>query len=46
VHDPDGDVVRYLASSCRGHGIWGGASYYTQVWTVDLDGEYPRPHST
>jgi hypothetical protein len=36
--DPDGDVVRYLATSGRGtkHPAW--ACYHTEMWVVDLDG--------
>ncbi len=36
--DPDGDIVRYLAASGRGHRHPGWACYHTTMWTVDLDG--------
>lgn len=36
--DPDGDIVRYLASSGRGRRHPGWACYHTDMWTVDLDG--------
>jgi len=36
--DPDGDVVRYLASSGRGTKHPGWACYHTEMWVVDLDG--------
>ncbi|MCH9734115.1 MAG: nucleoside phosphorylase [Actinomycetia bacterium] len=36
--DPDGDIVRYLASSGRGRPHPGWACYHTEMWTVDLDG--------
>jgi uridine phosphorylase len=36
--DPDGDIVRYLASSGRGRRHPGWACYHTDMWTVNLDG--------
>ena len=36
--DPDGDIVRYLAATGRGHRHPGWACYHTEMWTVDLDG--------
>lgn len=36
--DPDGDIVRYLASSGRGRRHPGWACYHSDMWTVDLDG--------
>lgn len=36
--DPDGDIVRYLATSGRGRRHPGWACYHTEMWTVDLDG--------
>ncbi len=36
--DPDGDIVRYLAATGRGHRHPGWACYHTTMWTVDLDG--------
>ncbi|MEC3975860.1 nucleoside phosphorylase [Amycolatopsis sp. H20-H5] len=36
--DPDGDIVRYLATSGRGERHPGWACYHTEMWTVDLDG--------
>ncbi len=36
--DPDGDIVRHLASSGRGRLHPGWACYHTQMWTTDLDG--------
>lgn len=36
--DPDGDIVRSLASSGRGRRHDGWACYHTEMWTVDLDG--------
>jgi uridine phosphorylase len=38
VLDPDGDVVRYLAATGRGHRHPGWACYHTDMWTVDLEG--------
>ncbi len=36
--DPDGDIVRYLATTGPGRQHPGWACYHTQMWTVDLDG--------
>lgn len=36
--DPDGDIVRLLASNGRGRRHDGWACYHTEMWTVDLDG--------
>lgn len=36
--DPDGDIVRYLAASGRGHKHPGWACYHTEMWITDLDG--------
>lgn len=36
--DPDGDVVRHLAHTGRGHLDPGWACYHTQMWTTDVDG--------
>lgn len=36
--DPDGDIVRLLASTGRGRRHDGWACYHTEMWTVDLDG--------
>jgi uridine phosphorylase len=36
--DPDGDIVRHLAATGRGHRHPGWACYHTDMWTVDLDG--------
>ncbi len=38
VLDPDGDIVRYLDSSCLGHRHPGWACYHTEMWTTDLHG--------
>ncbi len=36
--DPDGDIVRHLAGTGRGHRHPGWACYHTDMWTVELRG--------
>jgi len=36
--DPDGDIVRYLATNRAGRPHPGWACYHTDMWTTDLDG--------
>jgi uridine phosphorylase len=36
--DPDGDIVRYLKRSGRGHKHEGWACYHTEMWIIDVDG--------
>jgi len=36
--DPDGDIVRFLATSGNGRRHPGWACYHTDMWTTDLDG--------
>jgi hypothetical protein len=36
--DPDGDIVRYLKRSGRGHKHEGWACYHTEMWITDVDG--------
>jgi len=36
--DPDGDIVRHLAATGRGHRHPGWACYHTELWVTDLDG--------
>ncbi len=36
--DPDGDIVRFLATTGRGRRHPGWACYHTDMWTVDVDG--------
>lgn len=36
--DPDGDIVRHLVRTGRGHRHPGWACYHTDMWTVDVDG--------
>jgi hypothetical protein len=36
--DPDGDIVRYLKRSGRGHQHEGWACYHTEMWIIDVDG--------
>jgi uridine phosphorylase len=36
--DPDGDIVRFLMRTGRGHKHQGWACYHTDMWVTDLDG--------
>jgi hypothetical protein len=38
VLDPDGDIVRHLAATRRGHSHPGWACYHTDMWVTGLDG--------